>query len=134
MYEFYINEIPKCILEKLFKLKEVTMFILPKGYIISEKFLNNWRDLINKKLYKIFERHKSYINIDITTFNLSTKIICNNNITIQTDDLQDLLINYLQQNFAISLIINNFEETYGYLIIPGYQIKCEKLNLYIKPP
>lgn len=130
MTELYIDMIPKSILNQLFKLKEVDMFILPKGYIISGKFLNNWRDLLNKKLFKIFQRHTTFINVCITTFNLNSQIVYYDSINIQIKDLENLLINYLQQNIAVSLIINNFQNAYGYLIIPGRQIKREKFNVF----
>ncbi len=125
-----INLIPKYILKELAVLEEVSMFILPNGYIISGKYLNDWESTLKDKLYKIYERHGVYVNIEITTFSLASKKIEQKNLVIDVKHLTKLLMSYLVKNISVSIIINNYHNRYGYLIIPGEQFKRDKVNIY----
>ena len=125
-----INLIPKCILKELAVLEEVSMFILPNGYIISGKYLNDLKSTLKDKLYKIYERHGVYVNIEITTFSLASQKIEQKNLVIDVKHLTKLLMSYLVKNISASIIINNYNNRYGYLIIPGEQFKRDKVNIY----
>lgn len=120
-----INIIPTCILSSLFKLKEVYMFTLPARYITSTKNINIWEILLKEKMELIFKRHSYSIDVLITTFNLTSKSISSYNVVIEISNLENFLLEFLENNTAVSMIIKNFKHKYGYLIIPGKQLKIK---------